>query len=503
MPAEVSSVTSLSPRLTLDYPSFEKLLAAAWVLQCVHDQLHCREGEPEETVAQFPVKKTAEVREFPKPPIPLPLPVTVTQSQPDVLKFQPARDETLAELAEAQQAIETGTLDLGPAMKLVVELALTVAKAQGAAVWLFSEGDFVHRVGAGESSNNEKLRLAILSSLAVAWPGNGNAVRSNQSWQADIEAGASLLVAPIYHGREVAGALTVFANSPGSFSDHHRSTLRLMSGLLSHALRKAAEELRAAQAATVELAPVEQNACLVDPVQTQVTLPSDAVLKKAAADSRPMRPRPSLNLATAFKKIGKVFSSLRPTVHARFAWRALRSAAIAPPVWLLAIVAVLLLLETWRHQPFNSAQATSTRDLSGDNGKKTDNVTLRPSIPPLEVSHMRVTDAETSSVVQELSRYEIRGLRRQAQFGDESAAFTLGMAFETGRYLRQSCAEATQWVARAAEAGNAAAQYNLGLRYRDGDGVPADRSESEKWLRKASAARNPQAQLALKMLAAR
>jgi hypothetical protein len=77
------------------------------------------------------------------------------------------------------------------------------------------------------------------------------------------------------------------------------------------------------------------------------------------------------------------------------------------------------------------------------------------------------------------------------------------MAFEMGRYLHQSCAEAARWVAVAAEAGDAAAQYNLGLRYRDGDGVPVNRTLAEKWLQRASAGRNRDAAAALKTLATR
>ena len=105
-------------------------------------------------------------------------------------------------------------------------------------------------------------------------------------------------------------------------------------------------------------------------------------------------------------------------------------------------------------------------------------------------------------MVQQLSRYEINGLRRQAKYGDDSAAFTLGMAYEIGRYVHQNCAEAARWVRTAAEAGNASAQYNLGLRYQTGDGVAVDRTEAEKWLRKA-AHRNREAKLALRMLASR
>src|SRR5689334_12097401 len=46
-----SASSGSSQHLTLDHTSFEKLLAAAWVLQCLHDQLH-PEFDGGEAVAQ-------------------------------------------------------------------------------------------------------------------------------------------------------------------------------------------------------------------------------------------------------------------------------------------------------------------------------------------------------------------------------------------------------------------------------------------------------------------
>src|SRR5262249_51472345 len=309
-------------------------------------------------------------------------------------------------------------------------------------------------------SNDEKLRLATLSSLAGAWPGNGAPLDVPVATAgSDFNVGAaSLTVAPVYQGREVAGALTVSAGSPHSFSDHDRTALRLMSGLLSHALRKAGEELRPVQSDAIKLTTIEE----VRHSTPAVTVPANRVPQpepnKIVAVSKPPRTQSSLSFQTAFRPLQASIRSLRPAVHIRYGLRALRSAAIAPPVWLLVIVAVLLVLETWRNEPFNSAQATSTRDLAGDfSTKRTEPASLQRPIPPSEVSHMRATDPDTAAIVGDLSRFEIRSLRRQAQFGDDSAAFTLGMAYETGRYLPQSCWQAAQWVAMAAGAGNPAA----------------------------------------------
>lgn len=118
--------------------------------------------------------------------------------------------------------------------------------------------------------------------------------------------------------------------------------------------------------------------------------------------------------------------------------------------------------------------------------------------PVVESSHMRLTDSDISAAMEQLSRYELQPLRRQATFGDDQAALLLGMSYETGQSVRQDCVEATHWIRVAAEEGNAAAQYNLGLRYLYGDGVAVDKNASRKWLRDASKRGYKKAQDALR-----
>jgi hypothetical protein len=531
MAAPASSGTN--QQLTPDEPSFEKLLAAAWVLQCLHDQLHDPHVFDAETVAEplqtpqkaepvsidLPAVIKPEVQAQPSPK------TTAADSKPEPVIVRSGDDELLAEMVEAQQAIETGALSLDAAMRRVVALSLRFTAAEGAAIWLFTKDEFAYRAGAGTASDDEKLRLAVLSSLAPAWPSKGNPEQdsSKQSWVADFGAGAtSLLIAPIYHGLEVAGALAAFAKRPDAFSGHNATTVRLLSGLLSHALRKAAEvELKAAEVKTVELKPVARAE---HAAHAPLTKPIPAVVEKPAHLKRPARREPTFNLRTAFKGLVIALGRHRSTLRITFPLRALRAITIATPVWLLALIAALLLLEAWRHQPFQSAQAistpnpstaeasvntnvpsrtTSTRAVSEETKKPETIEPQRPaSTPSLAVTHEQVTDPGTSSVVEQLSRYEINGLRRQAKYGDDAAAFTLGMAYEIGRYVHQNCAEAARWVRTAAEAGNSSAQYNLGLRYQTGDGVAVDRTEAEKWLRKAAHG-NREAKLALRMLASR
>jgi TPR repeat protein len=104
----------------------------------------------------------------------------------------------------------------------------------------------------------------------------------------------------------------------------------------------------------------------------------------------------------------------------------------------------------------------------------------------LEPSHSHITDSQALVVVEEMSGYEVQNLLRQAQYGDEDSAFTLGMAYEIGHYVPQSCAQAAKWVAVAAAEGKPAAQYNLGIRQAYGDGTPTNLKEAKKWIREAA-----------------
>jgi hypothetical protein len=130
-------------------------------------------------------------------------------------------------------------------------------------------------------------------------------------------------------------------------------------------------------------------------------------------------------------------------------------------------------------------------------------VSARPAANrPFQLSHLQITDPATKLELRDMTRYEVAKLQKDAQSGDNVAAFQLGMAYEIGYDVPQNCAEAAKWVARSAVQGNAAAEYNLGLRYRDGDGVTANPSEAEKWLRQAAAQNHSAAQLALLALTA-
>ena len=185
-----------------------------------------------------------------------------------------------------------------------------------------------------------------------------------------------------------------------------------------------------------------------------------------------------------------VFATIGAKVSAiSFNKRALRQSTSALVV--LTAMAVFLALQanfrnSFRSQPVDAATASSTRRVSGHSKPGLATASKGREVKTGATSHLEITDNSVKDSLGELTKYEVATLQRAAGYGDDDAAFQLGMAYETGYYVRQNCSRAAHWVKVAAEAGNSAAAYNLGLRYRYGDGLPADDSAAEHWLQIAS-----------------
>jgi hypothetical protein len=635
-------------------------------------------------------------------------------------------DGPLSALVEAQQAIETETVHLDAALGRVVCLALQLTPATGAAVWFFTEHDFVCRAATDATAEDEGLRLEVLARLAAS---------DAPDLKERASPARSLLVVPIHQGRNIAGALAVFSSAPNAFSERDGTRVRLLSGLVAHALRKTADaELRqivsleraamleamdqimpalrklvedegkqsSHRSTTVtgtvaELEPAMQlpsapatlpdflaeiippepglkrpspageesaaeerggamgdgggqpnvflllqqetereasepalavgskeSVCTavaaVDPKEAAVALPKTVRIearlryeaaKKAFAKSvaglaiiagragrrgeawveagrwwasrqledlgsavmgaansmaahlrsvARRRPQAAVwmrcvlaRLSSAIMWVNKTLwqsgapaapavgkpdgsasgqaLSAKPGVQegkagGRKQKRRGRSARrAAGPALLLLIASAYWILMRSASDPSHATApgaapiAGGNRDLraSAVEAETPGTVPVRLSSTPsltaatfpvaigaarvtatdrtraeeegstFASSHLRVTDQGAASELASLSRFEIAGLRRQGQYGDDGAAFLLGMAYEIGRGVPQNCVKAQEWVSRSAEAGNAAAQYNLGLRYREGDGVAADPALAAKWLKRAAA----------------
>ena len=77
-------------------------------------------------------------------------------------------------------------------------------------------------------------------------------------------------------------------------------------------------------------------------------------------------------------------------------------------------------------------------------------------------------------------------LRKDAEQGDASAQFELGLMYVKGKVVPRDAAQAVAWFRKAAEQGDASAQRSLGVMYEAGDGVRSDAAQAVAWFRQAA-----------------
>ena len=509
--------------------------------------------------------------------------------------------DTLPRLAQIQQ-INGEAIDPDTVMDRVAKLALKELSADGTGVWLFTENETFLGAGAGKASNDERLRLALLSTLLTSW---------RLSKDSRIQVGKpvasgggirSWLVEPIYQGHNVAGVLAAFSSRLDAFAELDAAKIHLIADVLAQTLTKAAaagfakstalepalvlaliermipglrnmvggegpwsdliggvqktdsnyepfpevlnaessREMNAVDETVRATAPVDATWLATDPAP--LPPPGSAIgadhratagtggattSESAAVECSSLDPeaRPNWDRAAIFVK-NFTFRTLADVRVAR-AWLVSRGGFQSQPglrtlvrtATVLVTVTTIgfLVLKTGgysRTQVAVSGLGTGTpekRDPVADDRPtyretppRDDLATVAAPQPhlaeqarastPMQGSHMQVTDRNARNALHALSQYELVGLRRRALYGDDSAAFLVGMAYEVGHGVRQDCKTAAHWVANAAAEGNAVAQFNLGLRYRDGDGVAMNAEAAMKWLRMAAGHQIPGAQ---------
>lgn len=530
-------------------------------------------------------------------------------------------------LMQIRQQIKGGRFDPDAVINHLTKLTQRVLGAAGAGVWLFTNNEIFYSAGAGDASNDERLRLEVISKLASVCQISKARTGYDTNGPGHID---SLLVEPIYKGHNVAGALAVFSDELGAFTERDAASIQLLADVLAEALSKA-EEAGLQQSVALEPAAMLQLIERIIPGLRRM-LGNDGYSRPLRHDLSRSSPEPDLLTAgrstipeerrlareavggtrveleqaspaqsledTKGPRIGvwaalicklaeasslwpaqclqrtktsilNLWKSARNRVGAPTEYRSSWATGASPMVvvqrslrhvrdfflraikvanarlqmlpqsrprlrpllraalvlGIVVIVAIFFGLKTGLRNPrqiteprVRTVAQESTAQLSAaspghsetaqsDNVPKAGTPGARVAHPSgksasLKPSHLHVTDRTTENAMQALSRYELAGLRHRAVYGDDSAAFQLGMAYEIGRWVPQSCTTAAQWVARAASEGYAAAQYNLGLRYRDGDGVPVNDDEAVNWFQKAAAQQSSDAQLALRPLTA-
>lgn len=466
-------------------------------------------------------------------------------------------------LLDTLRGVDAGTLVLQAGLERVAELALHIVGGDRAVLWLFTSEKMIRRAAAGLNFEEERVCAAVWSKLQSGGafgenpPPKLDLTRTLEKYSGSV--GSSLAIAILPGGR-IAGTLAAFSSQSMPFTERHYANLRLLAGLAQYILTKnlatrnlqdSADDsltnpeshlfLEAHQTSAVDrsartplishgpvlahLQPGQIENGYVPAVVTPVPLgPSLTERRQTETEHRSS----SLSLSTSLPApvgpaiwetvnrwqaavLGAVRNSLGGARGVRANWILLRQAI--PAFAIMAVMSFFVGLLTGGRQPLvgNSLSVTAEAATTPVPIKARESVEQKPAAMPapkkststavpIETSHLRFTDRETAATISEMSKFEVRNLRRAADYGDDQAALQLGMLYELGRGFPQSCTKATKLVLKAAGSGNADAEYNLGLRYRDGDGVEANLQKAETWLRRALAHKNSNAQRALQSL---
>lgn len=494
----------MNQSFTLDRESFEKFLAAASLVQSLQPPASDKSGE----------------------------------SKPPLLQYS----------LEILRAVDSGTLDLQPALERVSALALQILDAQGAVAWLFTGEQLICRAATGTTLDDDQIRTALRARLQSAGafgtnsPSTVDLTRTLGNYSGTL--GSSLAIA-LLPGRGMAGALAVFGDPSRTFTERNYANLRQLAGLAQYVLGKwiAAQEQNSPDDAPERdwdtdsiharharlpgehgsTAPFLRDAPR-PPLHSQVTEPVTVVQSRTEAPpvETAAISAPALHARThdLWKQLRQRLEPLRRLPAAaldatdrllqhgrrmRIPWTVVAQAA--PAVVILAVMSFFVGLLTGGRQPvsvgpLNSVAQASAQPIAQNTSAVADKTPVIPAsskspVAPVATSHLQTTDRETAATIADLSKYEVQSLRRSASSGDDQAALALGTLYELGHFLPQSCSKAAVWITTSAQSGNVAAEYNLGLRYKNGDGVPINLEQSEFWLRKAAAHHSQDAARAL------
>ena len=226
----MSSPATKSRKKGLDEDSFQKLLAAAFVVQEHNDRgKKLPQDELEDSTSD---QSSDELNDI-------------------IVESRPAYAYVMEEIVATQHQIQTRRLELQQAMALIVERLLPIAHADGAAIALLEPDgtEIDYRVAVGRSSKLAGQRIKTEEALCSESVRNGatlQCVNTADDFRVDQkicnERGARGIIAvPVYRDEAVAGALELIFSKPGAFLDHDVRTCQLMAGMVTEALDRAAD----------------------------------------------------------------------------------------------------------------------------------------------------------------------------------------------------------------------------------------------------------------------
>ncbi|MEA5448589.1 PAS domain S-box protein, partial [Leptolyngbya sp. CCNP1308] len=157
--------------------------------------------------------------------------------------------ERLSKVVETQLEVTLVTPHLELVMEVIVERALQITRADGAAVELLEGQELVCQATSGVAQARRGWRLPIADSLSgrclteseVLYCADGDRDRRVNRSLAETLGLRSMMVVPLTTKTEPVGVIKVFSTQAYAFTESDRQTLKLMAGLLVASLHLAKE----------------------------------------------------------------------------------------------------------------------------------------------------------------------------------------------------------------------------------------------------------------------
>jgi putative methionine-R-sulfoxide reductase with GAF domain/ribosomal protein L37E len=197
----------------------------------------------------------------------------------------------LAQIVETQHQIQVRHLSIDPAMALIVQRIVDIAKAAGASVGILDGRNLRYRATAGFRTLPLGTEVLLEKALCAASLRVGDVIRcADVNPEFLIDAAEckrrgiqSLICVPIYHDGNTAGGLEVYYSTTNAFSERDVHTCQLMAGLVTEALARN-EEISSKNSIAAE------RAVMIDAIEK--IKPNLAALVDSAKAPAPPAPAP-------------------------------------------------------------------------------------------------------------------------------------------------------------------------------------------------------------------
>jgi putative methionine-R-sulfoxide reductase with GAF domain len=327
---------------------------------------------------------------------------------------------------DVKQEVESLAFDLDSALQIVVQRAITLTHATGAAIALADGTEMVCRATSGPDAPPLGARLQVGSGFSGECIRTGQLLHCEDSELDELVDREScraldirsIMAAPIQSGEGVIGLVEIFSPAAGAFTNGDKSVLQGMAEIVLDAVQRGVQNVKGATPSALADASPQATDDLV----------------RSIAEAHTLLAQPEAEPLVSPRSNSKILTLL--------------IVAVAITVVLLAI---WLIFSGWR-EGIPSTPRRSFTEQSKD-------LNLQASL-------------ESSS---------LEDLRGMAAHGDSLAEFTLGLRYATGSDAPQDYSEAVRWFSAAAEQGHVMAQSTLGAYYWAGRGVPQDFKKAYFW----------------------